>query len=87
MGNFKYLKDYHNNYVNSVISKIYGEPFNNKADMNIALEIIESVTNPEVKEWLYLKYIKNMTMREITKLKGWSRGKQYNLKCKVCLEV
>lgn len=87
MGNFKYLQDYHNNYVNNVISKIYGEPFEGKADMMQALGIIESVTDTEVKEWLYLKYIKNMTMREITKLKGWSRGKQYNLKCKACLEV
>lgn len=87
MGNFKYLKEYHNNYVNSLISKIYGEPFEGKADMMQALAIIESVTDPEVKEWLYLKYIKNMSMVDIEQLKGWSRGKQYNLKCKACEEV
>lgn len=87
MGNFKYLKEYHNNYVNSLISKIYGERFEGKADMMQALAIIESVADPEVKEWLYLKYIKNMSMRDITKLKGWSKCKQYNLKCKACEEV
>lgn len=87
MGNFKYLKEYHNNYINKLISKIYGEPFENKADMMQALAIIEGVTDSEVKEWLYLKYIKNMSMSDITKLKGWSKGKQYNLKCKACEEV
>lgn len=87
MGNFKYLTEYHNNYVNSLISKIYGEPFEVKADMMQALAIIESVTDPEVKEWLYLKYIKNMSMVDIEQLKGWSRSKQYNLKCKACEEV
>lgn len=87
MGNFKYLKEYHNNYVNSLLSKIYGEPFTGKADMNIALGIIESVTDEEVKEWLYLKYIKNMSFKDIEKKTGWSKSKQYNLKCKACAEV
>lgn len=87
MGNFKYLNEYHDNYVNYLISKIYGEPFTKRPDMTQALALIESVENKEVKEYLYLRYIKNMSCRHIEELKGWSRSKQYALKCKASEEV
>ena len=87
MGNFKYISEYHDNYVNYLISKIYGKPFTKRPDMTQALAIIESVEDEEVKEWLYLRYIKNMTYRHIEEVKGWSKGKQYNLKCKALMEV
>lgn len=88
MNNFDVIKQYHNNYVNYLITKIYGGDTKDfKVMMNNALAIIESVEDTEVKDYLYLRYVKNMSFTAIEQLRGWSRSKQYSLKCKAIEEV
>lgn len=84
--NYKLLKDYHNNYVNYIISKIYGEPFERRPDMVQALGIIASIEDEELRKYAELKFIRNKSLKEITELTGWSYTKQDRLK-RALLEV
>lgn len=84
MSKFQLIKEYHNNYVNYLISKIYddGNAQKYKSAMVSALGLIESLEGDDVKLYLYYRYIKRYSHPKITSITGWSKSKQYNLKCK-----